>query len=164
MIGATYGRNLALATVAAYIVEGAIGLPFFAAGGGVAILAGPTAGYLLGFLIAAGVVGHLANRGMGRSVASAMPIFILGDVVIFLCGVAWLRPGRRRSGDHRRPGALPPCRSGEDRTRLHPAALGLEARVTLRGRHCSRRRAAGRPAGPPQGGPALPDRRRPLCR
>ncbi len=90
MIGATYGRNLALATVAAYIVEGAIGLPFFAGGSGPAVLVGPTAGYLLGFLVAAGIVGHLANRGMGRSVASAMPIFILGDVVIFLCGVAWL--------------------------------------------------------------------------
>ena len=90
MIGATYGRNLALATVAAYLVEGAVGLPFFASGGGIGILAGPTAGYLLGFLVAAGLVGHLANRGLGRSVASAMPIFILGDVVIFLCGVAWL--------------------------------------------------------------------------
>ena len=90
LIGATYGRNLALATVAAYLVEGAAGLPFFSAGGGIAILAGPTAGYLFGFLIAAGLVGHLANRGLGRSVASAIPIFILGDAAIFLCGVAWL--------------------------------------------------------------------------
>ncbi|GAB2177457.1 biotin transporter BioY [Dongia sp. agr-C8] len=90
MIGAVYGRNLALATVAAYLVEGAVGLPFFAAGGGLAILAGPTAGYLFGFLIAAGLVGHLANRGMGRSVASAVAIFIAGDVAIFVCGVAWL--------------------------------------------------------------------------
>lgn len=90
MIGAVYGRNLALATVAAYLVEGAAGLPFFAAGGGIAILAGPTAGYLIGFLVAAGLVGHLANRGMGRSLASAIPIFIAGDAAIFLCGVAWL--------------------------------------------------------------------------
>ena len=90
MIGATYGRNLALTTVAAYLMEGTIGLPFFAAGGGLATLVGPTAGYLFGFLIAAGLVGHLANRGMGRSIASAMPTFILGDIVIFLRGVAWL--------------------------------------------------------------------------
>jgi len=90
MIGAVYGRNLALATVAAYLVEGAVGLPFFAAGGGIAILAGPTAGYLVGFLVAAGLVGHLANRGLGRSVASAVPIFLLGDTAIFLCGVGWL--------------------------------------------------------------------------
>jgi biotin transport system substrate-specific component len=90
MIGACTGRNLALATVAAYLIEGAIGLPFFAAGGGLAILAGPTAGYLFGFLLAAGLVGHLANRGMGRSVASAVPIFVAGDLVIFLCGVGWL--------------------------------------------------------------------------
>jgi biotin transport system substrate-specific component len=90
MIGATYGRNLALATVAAYLVEGAAGLPFFAAGSGLAMLTGPTAGYLFGFLIAAGLVGHLADRGMGRTIASAVPIFLLGDAVIFLCGVGWL--------------------------------------------------------------------------
>jgi biotin transport system substrate-specific component len=90
MIGAVYGRNLALATVAAYLIEGAMGLPFFAGGGGVAILAGPTAGYLIGFLIAAGLVGSLANRGMGCTVASAIPIFIAGDAIIFLCGVGWL--------------------------------------------------------------------------
>lgn len=90
MIGATYGRNLALATVAAYLIEGAVGLPFFAAGGGLAILSGPTAGYLFGFLIAAGLVGHLADRGMGRTMASTVPIFLLGDTVIFLSGVGWL--------------------------------------------------------------------------
>jgi biotin transport system substrate-specific component len=90
IIGATYGRNLALATVAVYLIEGAAGLPFFAAGGGLAILTGPTAGYLFGFLIAAGLVGHLAHRGMGRTIASAVPIFLLGDAAIFLCGVGWL--------------------------------------------------------------------------
>jgi len=90
MIGATYGRNLAVATVAAYLIEGAIGLPFFAASGGVAILVGPTAGYLFGFLVAAGLVGQLANRGMGRTVPTAVLIFIAGDAAIFLCGVGWL--------------------------------------------------------------------------
>ncbi|WP_395023164.1 biotin transporter BioY [Dongia sp.] len=90
MIGAVYGRNLALATVAAYLVEGAAGLPFFAAGGGLAILAGPTAGYLFGFLVAAGLVGHLADRGLGRNIATAAAIFIAGDIAIFVCGVAWL--------------------------------------------------------------------------
>ena len=90
MIGATMGRNLAVATVAAYLIEGAIGLPFFAAGGGLGVLAGPTAGYLFGFLVAAALVGHLANRGMGRTLTSAIPIFIAGDAAIFLCGVGWL--------------------------------------------------------------------------
>ena len=63
LIAATYGRNLAVATVIAYLVEGAIGLPVFATGGGLAYMAGPTGGYLAGFVVAAAIVGHAADRG-----------------------------------------------------------------------------------------------------
>jgi biotin transport system substrate-specific component len=91
IIGATYGRNLAVATVAAYLIEGAAGLPFFAgAGGGLPVLGGPTAGYLAGFVLAAGLIGHLADRGKGRTVVGAFPIFVAGEIVIFGCGVGWL--------------------------------------------------------------------------
>ena len=48
LIGMTYSVRLSFATVAFYLFQGAIGLPVFAAGGGVAYLVGPTAGYLYG--------------------------------------------------------------------------------------------------------------------
>ena len=54
MIGAAYGWRLGVATVIAYLAEGAIGLPVFAGPvGGLAPLVGPTAGYLYGFVLAA---------------------------------------------------------------------------------------------------------------
>jgi len=54
MIGAAYGWRLGGATVMAYLAEGAIGLPVFAGPiGGLAPFVGPTAGYLVGFALAA---------------------------------------------------------------------------------------------------------------
>src|SRR5512139_60068 len=54
LIGAALGSRRAAASLLLYITEGAAGLPFFAGGGsGLRTLSGPTAGYLLGFVIAA---------------------------------------------------------------------------------------------------------------
>ena len=47
LIGMTYGWKLSFFTLLAYLVEGAIGLPVFAKGGGLLYLMGPTAGYLM---------------------------------------------------------------------------------------------------------------------
>lgn len=90
VIGATFGSRLAAATVGAYLAQGAAGLPVFGLGGGLAYFAGPTGGYLVGFLLAATLIGWLAERGFGRTVASALVAFVAGNAVIFLCGVAWL--------------------------------------------------------------------------
>ena len=66
-LGALFGARLAAATVALYLGEGLIGLPVFAgAAAGPAYLAGPTGGYLVGFLLAAALVGWLAERGWTR--------------------------------------------------------------------------------------------------
>lgn len=89
-IAATYGRNLAVATVLAYLAEGAIGLPVFATGTGLAYLAGPTGGYLAGFVVAAAIVGHAVDRGMNRNLFALFGVMLLGEVVILLLGAAWL--------------------------------------------------------------------------
>lgn len=74
----------------AYIVEGIVGLPFFVGGVGAAILKGPTFGYLIGFTIAAYWVGKLAEQGKEKTFSSALPSFLQGYAIIFVCGVAWL--------------------------------------------------------------------------
>ena len=51
---------------------------------------GPTGGYLLGFVAAAVLVGWLAERGWDRSVFTTAAAMLLGNVIIYLCGVAWL--------------------------------------------------------------------------
>ncbi|BCX18840.1 MAG: biotin transporter BioY [Geminicoccaceae bacterium] len=90
LLGATYGSTLGAATVLAYLAQGAVGLPVFAKGGGLAYMMGPTGGYLLGFLVAAWLVGKLAERGLDRRVPTALGLFLLGDLVIFAFGVSWL--------------------------------------------------------------------------
>ena len=91
LIGMTYGPRLGGITIAAYLFEGAIGLPVFAGGAaGGAVLMGPTAGYLFGFLLAATAMGYLAERGIGRTVVSTIAAMVIGNCVIYLCGALWL--------------------------------------------------------------------------
>ena len=90
MIAATAGARLGAATVLAWLALGAVGLPVFAIGAGLAYMAGPTGGYLAGFLAAALVTGHLADRGMGRGVLSALALLLAGAAIIYALGVAWL--------------------------------------------------------------------------
>jgi biotin transport system substrate-specific component len=90
VISAAYGRNLAVATMLAYLAEGAIGLPVFATGAGLAYMAGPTGGYLVGFVVAAAIVGHAADRGLDRNAFLLFGAMMLGEVVILALGAAWL--------------------------------------------------------------------------
>jgi biotin transport system substrate-specific component len=90
VIGASYGRILAGATLIAFLVEGALGLPVFTGTVGPAAFVGTTGGYLAGFLVAAVAAGWAAERGLMKGPAQALAVFLLCDVVIFVLGVAWL--------------------------------------------------------------------------
>ncbi|MBI5822957.1 MAG: biotin transporter BioY [Chloroflexi bacterium] len=91
LVGALLGSKRGAAAMVAYIAQGALGLPFFAGGAsGMGILSGATAGYLLGFVGAAYAVGWLAERGLERSVRTSILPFLVGTVIIYVFGVAWL--------------------------------------------------------------------------
>ena len=91
IIGAAFGARLAAATVALYLVEGLMGLQVFAGlGAGPDYMTGPTGGYLAGFLVAATLVGWLAERGWDRSLGLLLAAMTLGHLAIFVCGFAWL--------------------------------------------------------------------------
>lgn len=91
LVGATLGARRAVATQAMYWVVGAAGLPFFADGqGGWSVATGTTFGYFVGFVLAAGLVGLLAERGQDRNLLTSFPAMLAGSVVIYACGVAWL--------------------------------------------------------------------------
>ena len=90
LLGATLGPRLAGATLALYLAEGALGLPVFAKGAGLAYMAGPTGGYLAGFFLAAIVTGWLSSRGYGRSIVTTLTAFTAGEVIIFAVGAGWL--------------------------------------------------------------------------
>jgi len=90
LVAAALGR-LGLWSVIAYLIEGAMGLPVFAGGTfGVAAIVGPTGGYLIGFALAAAIVGSAAERGWDRHLATALAAMLLGEVAIYACGLAWL--------------------------------------------------------------------------
>jgi biotin transport system substrate-specific component len=91
LIGAAYGVRLAGLTVGAYLVLGGLGLSLFSgAAGGWSTFAGTTGGYLLGFLLAAMLVGYLARHGWDRSYALTGASMILGNLVIYAFGLTWL--------------------------------------------------------------------------
>jgi biotin transport system substrate-specific component len=94
VIGMAFGWKLGGLTVLAYLLEGALGLPVFAGtpakGLGLAYMAGPTGGYLVGFLVSAMTVGYLAEKGFDRSVLATLVAMVIGTALIFLCGYTWL--------------------------------------------------------------------------
>ena len=90
IIGMSYGSRLAFVTLLVYLIEGAIGLPVFAKGGGLLYLTGPTAGYLYGMTIAAGVIGYFCERGYSSSYLKSLTSLLIGTVIIFLFGIIYL--------------------------------------------------------------------------
>jgi biotin transport system substrate-specific component len=90
MLGAHLGFRLAVATVLAYLVEGAVGLPVFSTGTGLAFLVGPTGGYLLGFLASVVFVSVAFAKGFGTKPYGIIAVLVLGDALILGLGFTWL--------------------------------------------------------------------------
>jgi biotin transport system substrate-specific component len=88
VLGMAYGWRLGMASVGLYLVEGAAGLPVFAGfAGGLPVLFGPTGGYLLGFVLAAGLVGWLAERNWDRNPITTALAMLLGNIAIYVPGL-----------------------------------------------------------------------------
>ena len=90
-IAALFGSRRGSLCLLFYILEGAAGLPVFSLGrGGVAVLLGPTGGYLVGCVAAAYIVGLLAESRWDRHVATTVLAMVLGNAVIYAFGLLWL--------------------------------------------------------------------------
>ena len=93
-IGMAYGWRLGTATVLLYLGEGAMGLPVFAGtpekGIGLAYMLGGTGGYLFGYVLAATVVGWLAECGWDKSILTTGFAMLVGNVLIYIPGLLWL--------------------------------------------------------------------------
>ena len=87
MIGALFGPRRGCLSVIVYITQGLMGLPVFALGVGPAVLAGPTGGYLLGFIPAAYITGSLAQAGWDRRISKTILAMLLGNAAIYACGL-----------------------------------------------------------------------------
>lgn len=91
LVGASLGSRRGALALVLYLLEGGAGLPFFAAGtSGWPVVAGPTGGYLVGFILAAYAVGWLAERGWDRGFLRAAPAMLVGNLAIYILGLPWL--------------------------------------------------------------------------
>jgi biotin transport system substrate-specific component len=92
--GMALGARLGMTSQLLYLALGMAGLPVFAASPvlppGILRLVGPTGGYLMAYPLAAFLVGLLAERGYGRSYISSFLTMLVGLIVIFAGGAAWL--------------------------------------------------------------------------
>ena len=90
-VGGVLGARRAIASQALYWALGAVGLPFYAgAKGGWTMATGATAGYFLGFVIAAGVIGRFADKRSDRHYISSLAALTMGTVIIYVFGAVWL--------------------------------------------------------------------------
>jgi biotin transport system substrate-specific component len=91
LTGALLGSRLGAAALIAYLIEGSLGLPFFAgSAGGLMVLFGPRGGYLLAFPAAAYITGAFAEHGWDRRFLTSVAAMTIGSVVILVVGWAWL--------------------------------------------------------------------------
>ena len=94
VIAAVFGLRLGLATILLYLAEGAMGLPVFTGtperGIGLAYMAGPTAGYLFGFILMTAVTGWAADQGWWRNPFKIGAAMLVGEVLLLASGALWL--------------------------------------------------------------------------
>ena len=91
IVGATLGARRGASSMALYAVLGLF-LPFYADGeSGWDVIWGASGGYIIGFIVAAGVIGWLAERGADRKIVMTFLAFVLGQLIIFAFGLAGLK-------------------------------------------------------------------------
>ncbi|MDA8218030.1 MAG: biotin transporter BioY [Dehalococcoidales bacterium] len=91
LVGMALGSRRGALALLAYIAEGAAGLPVFAAGlAGPAVVLGPRGGYLFGMILAAYLVGRLAERGWSRRAIGTAGAMVAGEIAIYALGIPWL--------------------------------------------------------------------------
>ena len=89
IVGMTFGSTLGAATLLTYLAYGAMGLPVFANGASSAAFAGPTAGFLIGFVGMAYLAGLAVEKGMARGVVSTAICGVVISLLLYIPGLAW---------------------------------------------------------------------------
>jgi biotin transport system substrate-specific component len=91
LVGATLGAVRGALAMVVYAVVGIVGVPWFSeAESGWQVIAGPTGGYIIGFVLSAFLVGWLSERQWDRKVLKALALFLGGSVAVFAIGLPWL--------------------------------------------------------------------------
>jgi biotin transport system substrate-specific component len=89
LAGTALGWRRAGAALALYMLAGIAGVPWFA--GHASGYVGANFGYLIGFVVAGAALGWVASLGADRTIAKAFVAMAVGDAIVFLIGVTWLK-------------------------------------------------------------------------
>jgi biotin transport system substrate-specific component len=91
LVGSALGARRGVAALGLYLLMG-LALPVYAEGNsGWHVVWGASGGYLIGFVIAAYVIGRFAEMGADRKPALAFAAFVAGQLIVFGIGVPWLK-------------------------------------------------------------------------
>lgn len=91
LVGLTLGAVRGGLSMVLYAVLGIVGLPVFTdSSSGWHVIAGPTGGYIVGFILASVLTGWLAQLNWDRKVLRALLATLAGTVVTFVVGLPWL--------------------------------------------------------------------------
>ena len=91
IVGMALGSKLGMLSLTLYMLEGICGLPVFANfSSGPGVIVGPTGGYIIGFIFAAGAIGYLAERKWDRSILSTALAMLIGNIILYIPGLIWL--------------------------------------------------------------------------
>ena len=88
VVGASLGTVRGVLSMSLYLLAGGLGVPWFASQSHGWYVS--SFGYIIGFVVAAGIVGELARRGNDRSVLSAIGVMAIGEAVLLTIGTIWL--------------------------------------------------------------------------
>lgn len=91
LVGFAFGSRLGAVTLLAYLAQGAAGLPMFTPTTlpGIAAFAGPTAGFLVGFVAMAWAAGFAAERGLAKGFVSTTLVALALSALLYVPGIAW---------------------------------------------------------------------------
>ncbi len=91
LVGSSLGALRGALSMLLYLVAGGFGVPLFSdMSSGWSVVAGPTGGYILGFVVAAALTGWLAQRAWDAKILGGVISFFAGTIVIFALGMGWL--------------------------------------------------------------------------
>jgi biotin transport system substrate-specific component len=115
------------ASLMLYLSIGLLGAPVYSEQRhGWEVFSGATGGYIVGFVVAAALVGLLAERGWDRRFATSVSAMLTGSVVIYAFGLPWLHHVLGGSWEGTLEAGLYPFVPG-DVIKLYLAALALPA-------------------------------------
>jgi len=93
LAGGLLGRKYGTLSIVVYVLMGAVGIPVFAGfQAGFGVLTGPTGGFIMGYILAAFIIGSIADRSASsgiRSLALCTSSMILGIIVCYSLGTIW---------------------------------------------------------------------------